>query len=255
MIGDPLIRYQEDPVRMLRAIRFADKLDLTIHKDTAAPLTKIAHLLAQIPPSRLFDELLKLLLTGHALKSFQQLQKYSLFKPLFPMTAQCLTEAQDEVFTKFIRLALESTDQRINDGKTVTPAFLFAVLLWEPVQKQALELRKQDFSPLEAMEQAAQNVVSEQNKYVCIPRRFTHSMRSIWSMQPLFFRRHGERAARLMEQPRFRAAYDFLLLRAQAGEKVDQVANWWEKFTTGDAEQRAKLIASLPKRAIKAKRK
>lgn len=247
MIGDAATRYKEDPVRMLRAIRFADKLDLTIDKKTALPLSEQAHLLAQIPPSRLFEELLKLFLTGHALKSYQQLQKFSLLKPLLPMTFECLKHDPEGIIAKFIHLALENTDKRVQEGKSVTPAFLFSVLLWEPIQVETAQHRKNNMPPMIAMEKAINHVLAEQNKFICIPRRFTHSMRAIWAMQPLLFRRHGKNAFRLIEQPRFRAAYDFLLLRAEAGEKVNQVANWWEKFTVADAAEREKLIKELPK--------
>ncbi len=255
MIGNPTTRYQEDPVRMLRAIRLANKLDLAIHKKTAAPLQQVSHLLANIPPSRLFDELLKLLLTGHAVKNFKQLRDFKLFQQLFPMTVKCLENDSQGQFNQFIQLALHNTDQRIQQDKTVTPAFILAVLLWQPIQEQITLLRKERLSPMVMMENSINQVLYKQIQYVSIPKRFTHSMRAIWSMQPLFFRRHGKRAKQLMEQPRFRAAYDFLLLRAESGEPVEHLASWWQQFIVSDAEQQQQLIDNLPKRPIKRRKK
>lgn len=248
MIGDPKIRYQEDPVRMLRAIRFANKLDLAIHKSTAKPLTEISHLLAQIPASRLFEEILKLLLHGCAVKNFTKMRHFRLFRQFFPMTVESLESDRGEVFQRFILQALQDTDERIQQGKTVTPAFIIAVLLWEPVQTRAATLRKQQLRPVIAMEKAIQQVLAEQQQYVSIPRRFTHSISAIWSMQPQFFRRHGKRAEKLLNQPRFRAAYDFFQLRAHAGEKIDNVAQWWQDYINASDEKRQQLVANLPNR-------
>ncbi len=248
MIGNPQTRYQEDPVRMLRAIRFASKLNLSIHKSTAQPLTKISHLLSQIPPSRLFEEVLKLLLHGCAVKNFTEMCKYQLFKQLFPLTIKSLEGEHKAIFEQFILLALTDTDTRVVENKKATPAFILAVLLWEPIQTIAAKLRQQRLSPMIAMEKAIQQVLTEQNQSIMIPRRFTHSMREIWLLQPQFIRRQGNRAEKLFNQPRFRAAYDFLLLRAKAGEKIDNVASWWQNYIHATEEQRQKLVADLPKR-------
>ncbi|MBX9705158.1 MAG: polynucleotide adenylyltransferase PcnB [Gammaproteobacteria bacterium] len=251
IIGDPKTRYLEDPVRMLRAIRFASKLGLTIHKKTADAIAPNAKLLKKVASSRLFDEILKLFLTGHALDTFHSLQQFKLVDELLPATAASLANDTQNIFQNFIDLGLKNTDERVHEGKSVTPAFLLAVILWQPIQDVIAQLRRDRQPPAAALEAAISQVLHEQSQYISTPRRFTHSMRAIWTMQPLFFKRQGKRPFRMMEQPRFRAAFDFLLLRAQAGEKIDRVASWWQEFVDADDTKRESLIAQLPKRAKK----
>lgn len=246
LIGNPQVRYQEDPVRILRAIRLANKLDLKIPNASAEPFYEGARLLIHVPPSRLFDELLKLLLTGSALKNFNDLRKFNLLKQLFPMTEAALNE--DETFKRLVDIALKNTDDRIHSGKTITPVFILAIFLWKPIQKLMIHLKEHaKLSPMMAMEQAINTILKDQNKYVAIPRRLTHNMSIIWLMQMQFSRRHGNRAEHLLTQPRFRAGFDFLLLRAEAGEPIDKLANWWKKFSVAEADERTQMVAELPK--------
>ncbi len=230
LIGDPERRYREDPVRMLRAIRFAVKLGFRLDEVTAEPIRELGGLLAGIPAARLFEEVLKLFLGGQAAESFEMLRHYDVFGYLFPETEAALAKDPHGRGVAFIAEALGNTDSRITDGKPVTPAFLFAALLWAPVLERTRELDSEADTYPQALQQATADVMDEQIRTVTIPKRFSIPMREIWHLQPRFERRGGKRALRLAGHPRFRAAYDFLLLRANAGEVDPALAQWWTDF-------------------------
>ncbi|MET0617555.1 MAG: polynucleotide adenylyltransferase PcnB [Luteibacter sp.] len=226
LIGDPDQRYREDPVRMLRAARLAAKLGFTIDAAAAAPFATLGNLLGEAAPARLFDESLKLFLAGHGLKSFRMLEACGLLKFLFPATARAL-ERGDVALRALVEQGLANTDARIAEGKSVTPAFLYAVLLWGEVRDQAHGWIAQGHDVNEAWQHAAVRVVGEQCQRVAIPRRFTFTMEEIWSLQPRFEQIHRKRVFRLMAHPRFRAAFDFLLLRAPESEGMRELGQWW----------------------------
>lgn len=241
MIGDPEDRYREDPVRMLRVVRLAAKLQFSIEPATAAPIKEMAPLLDNVPAARIFDEIIKMLMSGHALACLQQLRKEGLHHGLLPLLDVVLEQPLGE---KFVTLALSNTDQRIRHGKTVSPGFLFATLLWH----QLLPLWKKHQSkgelPIPALQLAADEVLHAQTEQLALQRKITTDMRDIWSMQPRFERRTGKAPYRLIENPRMRAGYDFLLLRAESGEIEMELADWWSAFMTGDAAEREALMAS-----------
>ena len=231
MLGDPETRYREDPVRLLRAVRFAAKLGFTIEPHTEAPIARLGYLLAEVPPARLFEECLKLFISGHAVASFEKMRHYDLFGQLFPQTEEALSHQDHDFPLELVRKGLENTDARLAVGKPVTPAFLFAVLLWEPLRRLAERLeREEGLAPVPAIQQASGMVLQRQVERVAIPRRFTTPMREIWTMQPRFAHTRGKRPRRLLAHPRFRAGYDFLLLRAAAGEADPELANWWTRY-------------------------
>lgn len=230
MIGDPERRYREDPVRMLRAVRFATKLGFRIDPASETPIPLLAELLGDIPPARLFEEFLKLFLSGYAVQGFEGLRHYGLFAHLFPQTESILGEQEGGYPHVFAIKALENTDQRISDGKPVTPAFLLAALLWEPVRAQFDKYLSKGLAEHEAMKLAADDVVAKQITSLAMPRRFTLMSKEIWALQLRLkntMAKPGKRAIRLLSHPRFRAAYDFLLLRVAAGEPLAEVADWW----------------------------
>ena len=190
----------------------------------------MASSLQDIPAARLFEEVLKLFLAGSGLETFEKLRHYQLFGQLFPATEEALTHQDHEFPITFVNRGLRNTDQRIQEDKPVTPAFLFAVLLWEPVRLRAEALQASGLHPYDAQQTAATEVLAGQTRYVSIPKRFSYPMREIWQLQHRFYQRNGKRPHRLLTHPRFRAAYDFFLLRAEAGE-VDQAdADWWVRF-------------------------
>ncbi|WP_455385468.1 polynucleotide adenylyltransferase PcnB [Acidihalobacter prosperus] len=242
LIGDPQVRYREDPVRMLRAVRFAAKLGFRIEPASEAPIFELAELLFDIAPARLFDEVLKLLHGGVALETFEQLRRYGLFRALFPLTEQALAQEEQSYPMTFIARALENTDSRIAEGKPVTPAFLFAVLLWEPVRLRTAELMAEGMAEIPALQIAAAEVTSEQLRHVAIPKRFSLPMREIWALQPRFAQRRGKRVARLLAHPRFRAAYDFMCLRAEVGEGDPELCTWWTQLQETDAAGQQELL-------------
>ena len=243
MIGDPVTRYQEDPVRMLRAIRFSAKLHFEIADETALPLLQLNSLINHISGSRLFDEITKLYQCGEAATVQRLLVKYGLFKQLFAQTEK-LMESKYPV-NAFLVIALENTDTRIRDNKPITPAFLFAVLLWFPLMAKVEELISQDIEPLPALDQAMSHVIREQNNVITIPKRFTQVIREIWLMQYRFPKRLGHRAYHLLGHPRFRAAYDFLALRALSGDETMELAEWWTTFQDVEDSKKEAMIAEL----------
>ena len=230
LLGDPETRYREDPVRMLRAARFAAKLGFNIDTATEAPIPELTSLLQDVPSARLYEEVLKLFLGGSAVNTFEKLRHYNLFAELFPLTDESLAHEEHEFPLTLVLKGLENTDRRLAEGKPVTPAFLFAVLLWEPLRHRAEALQAGGLAAYPAIQQAAGEVLQEQVQRIAIPRRFSTPMREIWSMQARLNNTKGKRPHRLLAHPRFRAAYDFLLLRADAGEADPALAGWWTRF-------------------------
>jgi len=246
LIGDAETRYREDPVRMLRAARFAAKLDFTLHPDTEAPLHRIAYMLDSVPPARLFDEAAKLFLAGSARASFDVLVKLGLLPHVMPDVAAAVAEQPDGPGAQVLRLGLDSTDQRVRADKSVTPTFLFAVLLWPAILRAAGAPR----GPLPADPQllltAIDEVLGRQLRRITIPKRFGLPMRDLIMLQPRFERRSGRRALRLLEHPKFRAAYDLLLLRAAAGEADPEVAAWWTRLQELPEAERIAEVEGRP---------
>ncbi|MCU7796468.1 MAG: polynucleotide adenylyltransferase PcnB [Candidatus Thiodiazotropha sp. (ex Semelilucina semeliformis)] len=230
LLGDPESRFREDPVRLLRAVRFAAKLGFIIEPATEAPMNRLAVLLQDVPAARLFEEVLKLFLAGTALETFEKLRHYDLFAQLFPATEEALSHEDHEFPITFVNRGLQNTDKRIQERKPVTPAFLFAVLLWEPVRLRSEALQASGTHVYEAVQIAASEVLAEQAKHISIPKRFSYPMRDIWQLQSRFWQHNGKRPHRLRGHPRFRAAYDFLLLRAESGEVDQAEADWWTRF-------------------------
>ncbi len=229
LIGIPEDRYQEDPVRMLRAIRFAIKLGFSIHPVSEQPIRKLAPLLEEIPEARLFEEFLKLFMSGQSEKAYQQLREYGLFAMLFPQTEKFLNRG-DEFIHKLLLSAFRNTDTRLAEDKPVTPAFLLAALLWVPVRDLANDHEGNGLSEMDAIHLASDAVISHQISSTSMPRRFTHMARDMWALQVRLKNIRGKRPLKLLAHQRFRAAYDFLLLRAEAGEDVQELANWWTEF-------------------------
>ncbi len=242
LIGDPEKRFREDPVRMLRAARFATKLGFVIEPATLEPIARLRHLLEEIAPARLFDELLKLFHGGFGRASFEMLREHGLFHCLCPLTDRALDGNEGAFVQRLLIFALDNTDKRISEGKPVTPAFLFAALLWQSVEDETAANVANGLGIIEAIQMAADTVISKQVARIAMPRRFTNITREIWALQPRLVKRIAKRAPRLMEHPRFRAAYDFLLLRAQAGEPVQEAADWWTSFIGADDSSRAQLL-------------
>jgi poly(A) polymerase len=226
LIGDPATRYREDPVRMLRAARLAAKLDFRIDPEASAPFAELGPLLSSVAPARLFDESLKMFLTGHGLKSFRMLEQCGLLKFMFPATARALKRG-DKALRSLVEQGLENTDSRVAEGKSVTPAFLFAVLLWGEVRDLAHTWATPGKDASDAWSRAAAHVVAEQCQRVAIPRRFTITMEEIWSLQPRFEQIQRKKVFRLLAHPRFRAAFDFLLLRAAESPGIGELGQWW----------------------------
>jgi len=247
IIGDPAVRYREDAVRMLRAVRFAAKLGFRVDEASEKAIFEHGHLLEEIPPARLFDEVLKLFQGGYAAETFELLRHYRLFGYLFPETDVLLQHEEGGFPLTFVARALENTDERVARNKPITPAFLFAAFLWEPVRSEAALLREEGANDIEAMQVAGDAVVSRQVQRVSFPKRFSVQSREIWTLQERLKRRGGRRAERLVTHPRFRAAYDFLLLRAQCGEPVQELADWWTHYQETDEAGRQKLTAGMGK--------
>jgi len=239
MIGDPETRYREDPVRMLRALRFACKLDAQIAPTTRAPIKQLAGLIGNVPSSRLFDELLKLLTCGQGMACLRQLRHYGLDRGLLPWVDALFRHPDEEAFAA---LALDRTDVRVRTGKTVSPSFLLAALLWRQVDKHWKMLIAQDIPTIQALQQAADAVVEQQVRGLGIQRRFLADMHEIWFMQPRFEHVHPRTVWRMLEQPRFRAAVDFLQLRAEAHEVDSVFAQWWMDLANGSDAERARMI-------------
>ncbi|GJI97762.1 poly(A) polymerase I [Duganella caerulea] len=241
IIGQPEARYREDPVRMLRVVRFAAKLKFTIEPNTGAPIPVMASLIDNVPAARVFDEMLKLLMSGQALACLQQLRKEGLHHGLLPLLDVVL---EQPLGAKFVTLALDSTDARIHAGKTVSPGFLFASLLWHQVLEKWTAYRAAGEQTIPALHLAADDVLDSQTEKLALQRKIGSDMRDIWSMQPRFERRTGKSPHKLLEHLRFRAGYDFLLLRCASGEIDAELGEWWTAFYEGDEGTREDLIAS-----------
>jgi poly(A) polymerase len=239
IIGDPAARYREDPVRMLRAVRFAAKLDFAIDPATRAPIVKMADLLANVPSSRLFDEILKLLLSGHAQACVHRLREEGLHHGLLPLLDVILEQPLGQ---RFVDLALQRTDERIRDEKPVSPSFLLAALLWHEVLVSSQRHEAKGMKPVPALHAAMHDVLDAQRKQLAIPHRYDAQMKELWLLQPRFMQRYGARPLRLLEAPRFRAAMDFFVLRCEAGELDVELGNWWLKFSAAEADERQVLL-------------
>ena len=250
MIGEPSQRYREDPVRMLRAVRLAAKLDFTIEQKTRDPIRELADLIDGVPPSRLFDEMLKLLTSGHAVDCVTRLRAEGLHHGLLPLLDVILEQPLGE---RFVMLALANTDKRIRSNKPVSPGFLFATLLWHEVLAKWEALKEGGERPIPALYLAMDNVLDVQAEKLAITRRIAGDIKDIWALQPRFEQRSGKRPYGLLEQPRFRAGYDFLLLRAQSGEVDAELAEWWTGFIERDGDDRNAML--LPPSADGAKKK
>jgi len=240
LIGNADERYREDPVRMLRAIRFAVKLGFRLHASCEEPIQRLAPLLNNIPSARLYEEVLKLLLSGYAVQSFERMRHYHLFGALFPETEECLAMEPQGFPLIFLAKALERTDARLQANKVVTPYFLLAALLWEPVRTRAEARIKNGEDDISAYQEASSEVIARQVRHTAFPRSVGQPMREVWMLQPRFERIKGVRPFRLLSHPRFRAAYDFLVLRAETGEADPALADWWTTFqSANEAEQNA----------------
>lgn len=243
MIGDPATRYREDPVRIIRVVRFAAKLGFEIEPKTRAPIQEMAALLDNVPASRTFDEMIKLLQTGHALASIQELRKQGLHRGVFPVLDVALDEAQrHDGREKFVQLALADTDRRVGEGKPVAPSFMLACMLWHDVLDRWQKVKAQGEPPFPALQQAIDAAFDARIGDISGRGKLAADMREIWMMQPRFDRRSGRVPYTLIEQPRFRAGFDFLRLRADAGEIDAELAEWWEDFSLGTDEEREALI-------------
>jgi poly(A) polymerase len=239
VIGDPVTRYREDPVRMLRAVRLAAKLGLTLDPATREPIRSLAPLMERVPPARLFDEMLKLLLSGHASACLRQLREVGLHRGLLPLLDVILEQPLGE---RFVTLALAQTDERVLVERPVSPAFLFAALLWHEVLAAWKARQARGERAISALENAMDEVLDTQCAKLAITRKLTATMREVWSMQPRFEQRSGNRAYRLLESPRWRMAYDFLALRAASGEVPAELEAWWRAFQSADAESRQAML-------------
>lgn len=245
MIGDPETRYREDPVRILRAIRLAAKLDFGIEKNTEEPIPRLAGLLESISSARLFDETVKLFTNGNAETTFSLLRQYKVADYLFRPTLACLRDNDDDVESKLLTLALRNTDNRLADGKSVTPAFMYAALLWPPLQDAIRQACGDKVPTLGLLQECAGDVIVEQLKYTAIPKRFTAMMREMWELQLRLSPRNRRSVEIAFTHPRFRAAYDFLLLREAAGEQLNGLGDWWTRFQQADTDAQNVMIDAL----------
>lgn len=243
MIGDPEQRYREDPVRMLRAVRLAAKLGLQIESGTREPIRRLAPLLANVPSARLFEEMMKMLFSGHATACLLQLRQEGLHHGLLPMLDVILEQPMGE---RFVMAALQRTDERIRSDRPVSPGFLFAALLWHEVLAAWKLAEEEGLKPMPALFKAMDHVIHIQAEKLSVPRRYGADMKEIWALQPRFLARSGRRPYSLLSHPRFRAGYDFLELRCDSGEVEAGVAQWWEAFQAADEETRQQML--LPDR-------
>ena len=239
MIGEPSQRYREDPVRMLRAIRFAAKTGFLIEENTLKPIESLGDLIQDVPSSRLFDEILKLLMSGHAWASIEGLQKVGLHHKILPLIEAILS---DEDRTAFVKKSLQNTDARIKNGKPVSGGFLFATLLWHDVQETWGNFESNGMPSIPALHAAIDEIFNQQKAFLGMQRRHEADMREIWAMQPRLEKRVGRYPYRLIESPKFKAGYDFLLLRCETGQADAEIGQWWTDFWQGDEHLRADLM-------------
>ena len=246
LIGDPATRYREDPVRIIRAMRFAAKLGFSLETKTGAPIKALAPLLANVPISRMFDEMLKLLQTGHALSSIDTLRAHGLLHGVFPiLDAVYDPQRSTPAHQAFVAQALADTDRRVGESKAVAPSFLMACLLWHDVLAGWQQRKAAGEHAVPALQQAIDAVFDARIGDISGRGKLGADMRDIWMMQPRFERRQSNTALSLIEQPRFRAGFDFLRLRADAGEAPPELAEWWEDFSLGSDDEREALLSAL----------
>ncbi|MDR2113216.1 MAG: polynucleotide adenylyltransferase PcnB [Candidatus Accumulibacter sp.] len=241
MIGNPATRYREDPVRMLRAVRLAAKLGFSIDADTLGPIGELAGLIENVPPSRLFDEMLKLLTSGHSLKCLQSLRAKGLHRGLLPLLDVIVEQPLGK---RFVTLALENTDRRVREGRPISSGFLFATLLWNEVMTQWEAFKADGEHPIPALYRAMDEVLDAQAEKLAITRRVAGDIKDIWALQPRFEQRSGKRPHALLEHPRFKAGLDFLRLRAEAGEVDAALGQWWSDFFDAGGQARAAMLAT-----------
>ena len=237
LIGDPVTRYKEDPVRMLRAIRFAAKLNFTIEQEAHQAILDYGHLLSDIPSARLYDEILKIFHSGHALHAYQMLRDYRLFQYLFPALDSYLRSEPSEAVLDFIEQALVNTDQRVHENKPVSPAFIFACLLWPLVHQRVIQLQSDKVGTIPALQTAGAEIFGDQVKTIAVPKRFSQIARNIWSMQPRFCNTRGKQPHRLLNHPNFRAGYDFFCIQSMVGLTTHQLCQWWTDFQKENTPQ------------------
>jgi poly(A) polymerase len=239
LIGDPDTRLREDPVRMLRAVRFAAKLDFTIDDTVVASMKKHTDLLSNVPAARLFDEFLKLFQSGFAERTFNLLREHGLFAEMFPATDQELQA--DAAYEAFVQAALRNTDRRVAQDKSVTPMFLLGVFFWAPtVRLAAIRRAEEKMSESQALSLASYELMAQQQQRTSIPKRFGIPMREMLSLQPRFLNRRGKRAMKFLEHRRFRAAYDFMVLLSEVGHVDKELAEFWTNVQNQSAEERAR---------------
>jgi poly(A) polymerase len=250
MIGDPETRYREDPVRIIRVLRFAAKMGYKIEAKTEAPIRKMKTLLANVPSSRMFEELLKLLQTGHSLQSIAMLKKYGLDRGVFAILDSYFEGiANNPAREAFVNRALADTDRRVNEGKPVAPSFLMACVFWHEVSARWQQLRDQGESVMPALQAAVDATFDARIGDISGRGKLAADMREIWQMQPRFDKRTGSSPVAMLAQPRFRAAFDFMRLRADAGEVDMALVEWWEQYSLGDEDKRRDLLEAARKQA------
>ncbi|WP_394496873.1 polynucleotide adenylyltransferase PcnB [Shewanella sp. ENK2] len=250
LIGDPETRYREDPVRMLRAVRFATKLDMSIESKTAEPINALAPLLKDIPAARMYEEVLKLFFAGKAQANYDMMRDFGLFQPLFPQISALIKEQPNGNTAKMLNAVMTNTDLRVSQDKPVTPAFFYAALLWYPLKQRADDIALESgLSHYDAHVAAMGDVMEQQCRTISIPRRFSTPAKDIWQLQLRLERSQGTRAFKLLEHPKFRAAYDLLLLRGEAeGGNIGKIATWWKSFVEADETERSDIAKSSNKK-------
>ncbi|WP_282167416.1 polynucleotide adenylyltransferase PcnB [Shewanella japonica] len=251
LIGDPETRYREDPVRMLRAVRFATKLDMSIESKTAEPINVLAPLLKDIPAARMYEEVLKLFFAGKAKANYDMMRDFGLFQPLFPQISALIKEQPNGNTAKMLNAVMTNTDLRVSQDKPVTPAFFYAALLWYPLKQRADDIALESgLSHYDAHVAAMGDVMEQQCRTISIPRRFSTPAKDIWQLQLRLERSQGTRAFKLLEHPKFRAAYDLLLLRGEAeGGNIGKIATWWKSFVEADETERSDIAKSSNKKS------
>lgn len=257
LIGDPITRYQEDPVRMLRSIRFMAKLEMFLEKPSEQPIRELAPLLKNIPPARLFDESLKLLQAGHGVKTYRLLRQYGLFEQLFPALIPYFTEKEDSFAERMIVTALTSTDKRVEDKLRINPAFLFAAFFWYPLREKVEILKNEGgLNNHDAYALAGNEILDLFCRALAVPRRHTAVIRDIWFLQLQLLKRTGSAPMRAMAHPKFRAAFDLLVMRAEIeGGDIVELAKWWHEYQFSNGEQRQQLVEAQQRQHLKSKKK
>nr|WP_283107969.1 polynucleotide adenylyltransferase PcnB [Shewanella ulleungensis] len=249
LIGDPDTRYREDPVRMLRAVRFATKLDMQIEATTADPIKALAPLLSDIPAARMYEEVLKLFFAGKAEANYHMMQSFGLFAPLFPQISALISESPKGHAAKMLQAVMNSTDLRVSQDKPVTPAFFYAAILWYPLKQRADDIAiESGLTHYDAHVAAMGDVMEQQCRTISIPRRFSTPAKDIWQLQLRLERSQGTRAFKMLESPKFRAGYDLLLLRGEVESgNIAKIADWWKSFVEADETERGEIAKSSSK--------